>query len=165
MSVRRVTCDTFTPWWRHQMEIFSTLLALCAGNHRSPVISLHKGQWRGAFMFSLICAWINGWVNNREGGDLRRHRAHYDVIAMISQRITWMIPQCQWSRSTTIAIKSVNVRPKQNKTRTLWDVQMHSNEQFIWELCTTVDQRNIIFTMNWCTCLYCKCCYSPLPLK
>ena len=52
--------------------------------HRSPVNSLHKGQWRGAFMFSLICAWINLWVNNREAGDLRRYRAHYDVIVMIS---------------------------------------------------------------------------------
>ena len=40
------------------------------------------GQWRGALMFSLICAWINGWVNNREAGDLRRHRAHYDVTVM-----------------------------------------------------------------------------------
>ena len=35
-----------------------------------------------SFMFSLICAWINSWVNNREAGDLRRHRAHYDVIVM-----------------------------------------------------------------------------------
>ena len=33
-------------------------------------------------MFSLICAWINAWVNNREAGDLRRHRAHYDVVVM-----------------------------------------------------------------------------------
>ena len=33
--------------------------------------------------FSLICTRINGWVNNREAGDLRRHRAHYDVIVMI----------------------------------------------------------------------------------
>ena len=51
--------------------------------HRSPVNSPHKGQWRGALMFSLICACINGWVNNREAGELRRHRAHYDVIAMM----------------------------------------------------------------------------------
>ena len=50
--------------------------------HRSPVNSPHKGQWHGALMFSLICAWINVWVNNREAGDLRRHRAHYDVIVM-----------------------------------------------------------------------------------
>ena len=47
---------------------------LVRGNHRSPVNSPHKGQWRGALMFSLICAWINGWVNNREAGDLRRRR-------------------------------------------------------------------------------------------
>ena len=33
-------------------------------------------------MFSLICVWINGWVNNREAGDLTRHRTHFDVIAV-----------------------------------------------------------------------------------
>ena len=49
---------------------------------RSPVNSPHSGQWRGALMFSLICVWINDWVNNREAGDLRRYRAHYDVIVM-----------------------------------------------------------------------------------
>ena len=52
------------------------------GIHRSPVNSPHKGQWRGAFMFPLVCAWINRSVNNREAVDLRRYRAHYDVIIM-----------------------------------------------------------------------------------
>ena len=52
------------------------------GIHRSPVNSPHKGQWCGALMFSLICGWINDWVNNREAGDLRRYRAHYDVTVM-----------------------------------------------------------------------------------
>ena len=51
--------------------------------HRSPVNSPHKGQWRGALMFTLICARIKGWVNNCEAGDLRRKRAHYDVIVML----------------------------------------------------------------------------------
>ena len=50
--------------------------------HLSRVNSPHKGQWHGALMFSLICIWINGWVNNGEAGDLRRHHAHYDVIIM-----------------------------------------------------------------------------------
>ena len=67
-------------WWRHQMETFTALLAICAGKSPVPVSSLHKGQWRGALMFSLICARINGWVNDREAGDLRCHRALYDVI-------------------------------------------------------------------------------------
>ena len=34
-------------------------------------------------MFSLIYTRINGWVNNGEAGDLRRYRAHYDVIVMV----------------------------------------------------------------------------------
>ena len=50
--------------------------------HRSPVNSLHKGQWRGTLMFSLICVWINRWVNNGEAGDLRCHHAHYDITVM-----------------------------------------------------------------------------------
>ena len=58
------------------------------GIYRSPVNSPHKGQWRGALMFSLICAWINAWVYNREAGDLRRHRAHYDVNVMKKHNIT-----------------------------------------------------------------------------
>ena len=53
------------------------------GIHRLPVNSPHKGQWRGALMFSLICAWINGWVNNSDAVDLRCHRSHYDVSVMM----------------------------------------------------------------------------------
>ena len=64
------------------METFSALLAICAGIHRSQVNSPHKGQWRGALMFSLIWVWKNGWVNNCKAGDLRRHRAYYDVSVM-----------------------------------------------------------------------------------
>ena len=33
-------------------------------------------------MFSLIYSRTNDWVNNRDTGDLRRHRAHYDVTVM-----------------------------------------------------------------------------------
>ena len=63
-------------------NIFRVTGPLCGGIHRSVVKSPQKGQWRGALMFSFICAWINDWVNNREAGDLRRHRAHHDVIVM-----------------------------------------------------------------------------------
>ena len=65
------------------------------GIHRSPVNSPRKGQWRGALMFTLICARINGWVNNREAGDLRRYRAHYDVIVMVLGGYTWSIMRTQ----------------------------------------------------------------------
>ena len=53
------TCNPHVAWWRHQMETFSALLAPCVGNSPGAVNSPHKGQWRRALMFSLICAWIN----------------------------------------------------------------------------------------------------------
>ena len=68
--------------WTH----FPHYWPLVRGIHRSSVNSPHKGQWRGALVFSLICARINGWVNNREADDLRRYRACYDVIVMPSFR-------------------------------------------------------------------------------
>ena len=50
--------------------------------YRSPLDSPLKGQWPGTLMFSLISAWKNGWANNRDTGDLRRHHAHYNVTVM-----------------------------------------------------------------------------------
>ena len=73
--------------WRHFLHYWSFV----RGIHQSPVNSPHKGQWHGAVMFSLICAWINGWVNNREAGVLRGHRTHYDVTVMTPQ-LSWHIP-------------------------------------------------------------------------
>ena len=64
--------------WKHFLRYWPFL----RGIRRSQVNSLHKGQWRGASMFSLICAWTNSWANNGDAGDLRRHHAHYDVIVM-----------------------------------------------------------------------------------
>ena len=57
--------------WKH----FPHNWPFVRGIHRCSVNSPHKGQWRGALMFSLICLWINDWVSNREAGDLRRYRA------------------------------------------------------------------------------------------
>ena len=64
--------------WKH----FPHYWPFVWGIHRSSVNSPHKGQWRRALMFSLICVGINGWVNNREAGDLRCHHAHYDITVM-----------------------------------------------------------------------------------
>ena len=75
--------------WKH----FPRYRPFVRGIHRSPVNSPHKGQWRGALMFSLICVWINGWVNDGEAGDLRRYCAHYDVIVMLC-----MVSGIDWSR-------------------------------------------------------------------
>ena len=69
--------------WKH----FPRYWPFVRGIHRSPVSSPHKGLWRGALILSLICVWINSWVNNREAGGLRRYRAHYDVSVMYIYRV------------------------------------------------------------------------------
>ena len=60
----------------------------------------HKGQWRGALVFSLICAWINGWVNNHETGDLRCHRGHCDVTVMALLPFVSAIHRCPSQRAS-----------------------------------------------------------------
>ena len=70
-------------WWRHQMETFSALLALCAG--KSPVTGEFPSQRPVTQSFDVffdLCL-NNGWVNNCEAGNLRCHRSHYDVRVMM----------------------------------------------------------------------------------
>ena len=75
-------------------NIFRVTGPLCAGN--SPVTGEFPAQSPVTRSFDVffICAWINGWVNNREAGDLRCHRAHYDVIVMISLRT--VVTECMF---------------------------------------------------------------------
>ena len=63
--------------WNHFLRYWP----LVRGIHRSPVHSPHKGQWWWALMF-FIWAWTNCWVNNRDAGDLRRYRVHYDFAVI-----------------------------------------------------------------------------------
>ena len=67
------------PWCLIKWKHFPRYWPFVRGIHRSPVNSPHKGQWRGALIFFLICVWTNGWMNNRDADDLRRHSAYHDV--------------------------------------------------------------------------------------
>ena len=95
--------------WKHFPRYWPSVW----GIHRWTMNSPHKGQWRGALLdmcmnkwlskqsrrwwvgltkasdaglwyFLWSAPWINGWVDNREAGDLRRHRTHYDVNVMVN---------------------------------------------------------------------------------
>ena len=68
--------------WKH----FPRHWPFVRGIHRSPVNSPQKGKWRGALMFTLICVWINGCVNNREAGDFKRYFAHYGVTVILREQ-------------------------------------------------------------------------------
>ena len=75
--------------WKH----IPRYLSVVRGIDRWHVVSPHKGQWRRALIFSLMCAWTNGWINSPDAGDLRRHRAHYVVTVM---KLSILIKWCTW---------------------------------------------------------------------
>ena len=112
--------------------------------HRSPVNFPHKGQWRGALMFSLIYPWINDWVNNREAGDLRRQHGHYDVIVMYSPysrafaiRFSKSLQWCLWrlkspaSRSFAQPFVQAQVREKISRLRGTGLSERNPSDQWI----------------------------------
>ena len=97
-------------WWRYQIEPFFRVTCLCEGNPPVTGGFPSHNQWRGALTFSLICAGTNGWANNRDAGDLRRHHVHYDVTIM-NKRILKQNPISsyfilQWSQSNIIMTSS-----------------------------------------------------------
>ena len=109
----------------------------------SPVNSPHKGQWRVALMFSLICAWINSWVNNREAGDLRRHRAHYGVIVMQNRVsvgwISWAcLSICIHFRTYKRLVKGISKANTFSVTITVW-YRNHRQDFKLWNDMTYLD--------------------------
>ena len=78
-------CPLFDPW-RHEMGTFSVLPALCEVNPPVTGGFTSQGPVTRIFDVFLICAWRNGWANNRNAGDLRRHCTHHDVRGPFHER-------------------------------------------------------------------------------
>ena len=69
--------NTSLYWWRHQMETFSALLAICAGFPAQRPVARSFDVF-----FDLRLNKRLSSLNNREAGDLRSFHVHYDVIVM-----------------------------------------------------------------------------------
>ena len=99
------------PFTVRRMSVFDAREETASIKVNSP----HKGQWNGALMFSLICAWLNGSINNREAGDLRHHRDHYDVTVM------W--DEVRWDKSKWNTMRWGDMR---------WNSRYDERQQFIF---------------------------------
>ena len=128
------------------------------GIHLLPLNSPSKGQWRGALMFSMICAWINGWVNNHQAGDLRRHRAHYDVISTITHSVSTITPKDIGEYTRRIPRMSFRpqlqkgttksweyhidglVQEKRNSSALAMELRLLCTNPSIWSMCKCVEQ-------------------------
>ena len=70
---------------------FSAWLVLCEGN--PPVTDGFPSQRPVTQSIDVFITWTDGWANNRDVGDLRRHRAHFDVIVMYIKSATQIKPK------------------------------------------------------------------------
>ena len=89
-------------------NIFRITGPLCAELTRHRWIPRTKASDVELWSFLWSAPWINGWVNYHKPGDLRCHRAHYDVIVM-SWFHLW-VPHLQMSGSDMIN----TLRPRQD---------------------------------------------------
>ena len=119
--------------WKHFPRYWTFVRSI----HRSPIDSPNKSQWRGAFVFSLIRAWKSGSANNRNAGDLRRHRTQYDVTVM-----------CNSSRNVQNAVSNWNTcfhkicwRLNLCLCRALWDIVWWRGRVILHDRCVlmTID--------------------------
>ena len=112
-------CSIYISWWRYQMETFSALLALCAGN--SPVpgeFPAHRPVTRSFDVFFDLClnkrltkqSW--GWWFETQSGSLWRHCNVYTWIWYIDlwMRITDKMPTVIWNLSKFFSVKHYCIR-------------------------------------------------------
>ena len=84
------------PWWRHQMENFPALFAICAGN--SPVPGEFPAQRPVTRSFDVFFDLRPNKRLSKQSliNDLRRYRAHYDVIVMLpTLQVFCKMHQCE----------------------------------------------------------------------
>ena len=98
--------------WEHFLRYW----LFVGGIYRSPVNSPHKDHSRGALMFSLICTWAYGKANNGDTGDLRRHRAYYDVTVMGNYTTGGSFATCL-RKSPLKKLLTILICHKKHKTR------------------------------------------------
>ena len=198
---RASNAENVSIWWRHHAKELCTwfvfhctvewlglvMMTSTNGNifhvtgHLCGEFTGDKGQWRRASMFSLICVWINNWVNNREAGDLRGYRAHHDVTVTValdlphslqsfftatgviiwSQKTAEKIRNCepyiQWNRCIACMIISC-VGSGMTFLYLTNDILRYSDESFLWNengYNSMVQLSNHVFNndFNLCPCI------------
>ena len=152
---------TMTPniWWRHQMETFSALLVICAGN--SPVTGEFPTQRQVTRSFDVsfdLCLNI-GWVNSRETGGCRRHQVHYDAIVMSNEIVVSLSSSSKLQRGNiqqSLRFVLVNNALFSNTCPLSHSVELNSREDYAFQN----DYMKILASL-WCW--ICTCWWSSAP--
>ena len=125
-------------------------------------------------MFSLI-VWINGWINNRHAGDLRRYPAHYDVTLMnylySSGLLQWydcpgvieaINPEgFQWYRSVTNQNKTRSANPARVSCCTVSKFHFESKTKYP-SFCRRHFYIHFLVEQTWCILIQISLRFVPM---
>ena len=115
--------------WKH----FPCYWPFARGIHRSPVNSPHKGQWRGALIFSLICVRINGWWFGTLSRPLWRHCNALQQLQITKKWESIMSPAFRLSAHCTKWCNMQNVDPD-----LYWHIASLDHNEVTAALCTAI---------------------------
>ena len=120
-------------------NIFRVTGHLCGEFTDHQWIPLTKASNAELWCFLWSAPWINGWVNNGEAGDLRRHRAHYDVIVMVIMSTISMHfnGACEVNPTTP---NRMTLSHKYKYSLLMRGIKMESPVQIIFEWKTSIDE-------------------------
>ena len=142
-------------WWRHQMETFPRHYPFVRGIHRWPVDFPHKGQWRGALMFSLICIWTNWYADLQVKPLLRSYRLYkrkfppeyyLDCITLPKHRVS--ISKIRASSHDLEIECGRYTRPKIDQDHRLcaFCLEIENEEHFVTNCQINAAERQLLFT-------------------
>ena len=103
----------------------------------------------------LICAWINNWTNSRYAGDLKPHRAHYNITVMqveFSMRyVLGFVLQCLVG---VLSVVLEILRPRQNGWRFAESIiKLHFLYYRKISNISRTKSQNLMFLVSVCNCL------------
>ena len=117
-------------WWRHQMETFSALPALCEGN---PLVTGGFPSQRQATRSFGIFLSGHDWANNRDAGDLRKSRSLWrHCIGYILSR--WLDNDVHWKYITLLKQMMILMKMMMMIMMIIWGLYIHNviSHIYIW---------------------------------
>ena len=111
-------------------------------------IPLPKASEAELWCFLWSVPWITGWVNDREAGDLRRHRAHYDIIVMSSNELKRLLGYMAWYQDSSTVCMSRTGLLSLTSREILWN-----HGQFCGNIDKETGEKQS--WINWSSCQWC----------
>ena len=124
------------------------------GIHGSTVVSPYKCQWRGALMYSLMCATTNCWANSQHAGALRHHLDSIAQLLILSELLYGSVTWHRWLLImiwyyAIIKIELFVVRNCQHTIQPNVDIYLWSrNSERVYVLCNRL-MVGVVIYVHW----------------